>query len=55
MINRIVPDMGTSDMAEWLIVIELCNSFAPESFAVALYPEEPEYKAPPQQIPPARG
>jgi len=31
-INRLVPEIGTSDMAEWNIIIELNNSFKAEEF-----------------------
>ncbi|MCL2217318.1 MAG: copper amine oxidase N-terminal domain-containing protein [Defluviitaleaceae bacterium] len=33
-INRLTPMIGTHDMAQWLIVVELCNDFIPESFSV---------------------
>jgi len=32
-ISRLSPEIGTSDMAEWHIIIELDNSFKPEQFS----------------------
>ena len=53
-INRIVPEIGTSDMAQWHIIIELDANFAPEQFNVALLPVEPPFAAPPQGSLPVR-
>jgi hypothetical protein len=37
-IERLVPDIGTMDMAQWLIIIEMSNDFNPERFtAVFVY------------------
>jgi len=33
-INRLIPEIGTSDMATWNIIIELNNSFKAEQFQV---------------------
>jgi len=35
-INRLQPEIGTDDMAEWNIIIELENSFMPETFNIIL-------------------
>jgi len=35
-ISRLIPEMGTADMAAWLIILELDNSFKPEQFRVEL-------------------
>ena len=35
-INRLIPEVGTDDMAEWNIIIELNNSFKLEQFRVVL-------------------
>jgi len=34
LVTRFMPMIGTADMAQWLIVVELCNSFMTESFSV---------------------
>jgi len=35
-INRLIPQIGTCDMAEWNIIIELDKSFNPHQFSVVL-------------------
>jgi hypothetical protein len=35
-ISRLLPKIGTDDMAEWHIIIELKNNFVPEKFKVVL-------------------
>ncbi|MCL2444459.1 MAG: hypothetical protein FWD13_13490 [Treponema sp.] len=35
-INRLIPEIGTADMATWNIIIELNNNFKPEHFQVIL-------------------
>lgn len=39
-ITRLVPEVGTDDMAQWCIIIELKDSFEPEQLSVALSTEK---------------
>jgi len=41
-INRFIPEVGTCDMAEWNIVIELNNDFKLEQYRVVLVDNVPE-------------
>ena len=36
-INRLLPGMGTADMAAWSILIEVNNNFEAEQFRVVLF------------------
>ena len=53
-IKRIVPEIGTADMAQWCIIIELDADFVPGQFNVILHPVDPPFIAQPQEPVPGR-